>query len=94
MSLSSKKIAKERIKYLFELADKVNNIDLAQKYIKRAIKISTRNRVSIPDRYKKRLCSNCNSFLIYGENCRVRIQNNNYITIKCKECGEYTRRPY
>ena len=88
-----KKIAKKRIKKLFYLAEKNaldKKLDLADRYIKIARKISMRYLVSIPKYYKRRFCKHCYSYLLPGENCRVRI-NKGKVLIYCNNCKKLSR---
>lgn len=93
----TEKIAEERIKRLFELADRRaregEERQLADRYIELALKIGMRHNVSIPSELKKRFCSECQSFLVPGRNCRVRINskkdNVNYCCIECGNVDKY-----
>ncbi len=93
-----KLIASERIKILIEEAEKViaSKPKYAQLYIELARKIAMKARVKLPPTWKKRICKKCKTILIPGFNARVRLRNNRFphITIKCFECGNYTRHPY
>jgi len=90
-----KKIAKERIEKLLELAEhrtRENNElsrKLAKRYVRLARDISMHYKVGIPKDKKQTMCKKCNNFLIPGINCSVRIASSNkYVVYKCKcECG-------
>ncbi|HLD15214.1 MAG TPA: ribonuclease P [Candidatus Nanoarchaeia archaeon] len=84
----NKKIAVERIKILFEQAEK--NREKSKRYVTLARKISTKNKVKIPANLKKRFCKNCNAYLIPGKNCRVRNHKGRMI-YQCQECKTYKR---
>jgi ribonuclease P protein subunit RPR2 len=88
-------MADQRIKRLFELAEKAypERPDLANRYVDIARRISMRHRVSIPRELKKRICKKCGSFLVPGENSRVRLDGKNVI-ITCLECDAIKRYPY
>jgi len=88
-----KKIAKERVEKLLELAEqrtRENNElsrKLAKRYVRLARDISMHYKVGIPKEKKRIICKRCNNFLIPGINCSVRIASSNkYVVYKC-ECG-------
>ncbi|MEM3754063.1 MAG: ribonuclease P Rpr2/Rpp21/SNM1 subunit, partial [Candidatus Micrarchaeaceae archaeon] len=72
-------IAAERIDRLFELAEKrtlmndAGSKSLAKRYVKLLRLISAHYRISIPKRIKERICKSCNSVMIPGLNCTVRL---------------------
>lgn len=72
---------------LFETALKVNDEELANRYIKLAIKGLQKKNIKIPREWKIHYCKKC--FRKYNSETRVRI-NNSKITKTCS-CG-YTRR--
>jgi len=88
-------MAEERIQRLFELAEKayLQKPDLADRYVDIARRISMRHRVGIPGDLKKRVCKKCGSYLVPGENCRVRLDGSR-ILITCLKCGAVKRYPY
>ena len=90
-----KTIAKNRILNLFSLAEKKalsGNIDLANRYVLVARKISMRNLVTIPNELKRRFCKHCYQFLLPDNNCRFRIHRGRLI-IHCNSCKKFTRIP-
>ena len=91
----NKNIAVKRIKYLFELAEKkarFNQMDLADRYVEIARKLSMRYLVKIPKEFKRKYCKHCYSYLIAGKNSRVRVSRGK-IVLYCKNCKKYTRIP-
>ncbi|MGC8572046.1 MAG: ribonuclease P protein component 4 [Candidatus Micrarchaeia archaeon] len=85
-----KQIAEERIEILFDEAQKKyhKNPDLAKKYIKNMIKISSHYKVKIPKSIKNNICRKCNNLLIPGYNTSIRIvSSKEYIAKKCLSCG-------
>jgi len=91
-----KKIARERINRLFQEAEKramEGKIELANRYVELARKIAMKYLVRIPKIYRMRFCRKCNSYLIPGKNCRVRIHKHRII-ITCDKCGNIKRYPY
>jgi len=92
---TQKIIAKNRIKKLFSLAEKKalsGRIDLANRYVEIARKISMRYLVPIPKDFKRSFCKHCYFFLLPDVNCRIRLHRNRLI-IYCKNCKKYTRIP-
>ena len=90
-----KSIAKKRIINLFNLADEKalsGDINLANRYIEIARRISMRNLVRIPSDKKRKFCKHCYSYLLPDLNCRIRIHNKRVI-IYCKNCNKFTRIP-
>ena len=89
-----KKIAVERIKKLFGLADDIFNEDkkLANRYVEIARKIAMRYNVRIPKELKRRFCKYCYSYLKPGINCVVRVGKKE-IRYHCLECGRIMRFP-
>jgi ribonuclease P protein subunit RPR2 len=89
-------LAKERIKRLFELAELealADNFGRADRYVKLARKIGMRYNVRFPQKYKRRFCKHCLSYLRPGINSRVRLRGSK-IVIFCEVCNKYTRIPY
>jgi ribonuclease P protein subunit RPR2 len=97
MSLRSsiKEIAKQRIKMLFQRAKYVYpaNPQLSSRYIETARKIAMATRISVPSVYRRQFCKNCNSLLVQGDNCRVRLRQRRepHIVISCLNCGHKKR---
>ena len=90
----NKKIAQERIKILFEEADKIfeNSPKLANRYVELARKIAMKVNLRLPKQLKRKFCKHCYSYLKPGVNSRIRIHKNKVI-IYCKNCKKYTRIP-
>ncbi len=90
-----KKLALKRIKKLFLLSEqkaKENRLDLSDRYVEIARKISMKYLVPIPTEFKRRFCKHCYSYLIPNKNCRIRIYRGKVI-IYCYNCKKYTRIP-
>lgn len=92
-----KKIAKERIRILLNLAfEKVreNKLEIARKYIKllRRIALKTNFRLK---KIKRLFCRKCNIPLVIGVTARVRLnKKNKTINVSCLQCGFIKRYPY
>ncbi len=93
--MNAKKIAKERIKILLELADKIfkENRERAKRYVELARKISMRHNVRIPREYRFFICKGCKTLLKPGVNARFRIYKSK-IVVTCLECGNIYRMPF
>jgi ribonuclease P protein subunit RPR2 len=90
-----KSIGKKRIITLFNLADEKalsGELNLANRYIEIARRISMRNLVRIPNNLKRKFCKHCYSYLLPDLNCRIRIHDKRVI-IYCKNCNKFTRIP-
>jgi ribonuclease P protein subunit RPR2 len=88
-------IAGERIDILFGLAEEEalsHNLPRATRYVDLARKIGMRYNVRIPGKFKRKFCKHCHTFLLPGENARVRVKNGKIIVF-CQNCNRYTRMP-
>ena len=94
--MNRKKIAKERINKLFDLAKeeaKTENFEKTKRYIELARKIATSHNISI-SKYKRKFCKNCNTYFT-SKTFRVRNQKKKLITTHtCLVCGTVQRYPY
>lgn len=97
----AKQIAEERIRRLFELADRrieeggEESQELSNRYVELAKKIGMKYNVSIPGDLKKRMCGECHAFLVPGRNCVVRVNSkNSTINYRCESCGHVNRYGY
>jgi len=92
------KIARERIKILFDEAQKAANLKkykFADRYVEIARKISMRYNIRIPKDLKRKYCKYCYSFLVPGVNCVVRANPKlKTMEIKCLKCKKTMRYPY
>ncbi len=89
-----RRIAKERIKILFELAEKEFRAhpERSKRYVQLARKIGLRYNIRFSKDLKKKFCKNCNSLLIPGLSSKVRIKNK-ILEVKCLNCNEVYRHP-
>jgi ribonuclease P protein subunit RPR2 len=92
-----KQIAKQRIQILFQQAERTcrDNPQLSQRYVQIARKIAMSARMRLPTESKRRICKKCNSFLVPGQNSRVRIKPRRELhkVVTCLNCGNQTRIP-
>jgi len=92
-----KKLAAERVGYLFELAEGVfkKSPELADRYVQLAWKLATRYNVRFPPHLKRKFCRRCKSFWVPSVTCRVRTRPDPpCVVITCLRCGRITRLPY
>ena len=95
MDHGTKQIAKERIRILFEQAEMAREASptLSKRYVETARKIAMAARIRLPPRYKSQICKKCNSLLVIGGNCSVRIQQKRepHLVVTCLDCGSQKR---
>ncbi len=93
----TKKIAKERICILLNMAKKnyKNDPKLAERYVQLARKIGMKCNVRVPKEDRFFICKECNTPLIPGLNCllRVRSEGGTKTVITCLKCGSRKRYP-
>ena len=90
-----KVIASQRIQRLFVLAEQNalrGKLDLADRNVYLARKISMKYLIPIPAEWKRRFCKHCYSYHLPGVTCRVRI-NKGMLTTYCNICQKYYRIP-
>ena len=87
-----KKIAKEKIEELFEIAKKNFKDDpkVSDRYIRIARRTAMKFRLRISTELKRKFCKFCYKFLVVGKNSRVRISKGKKI-IYCFACKKYNR---
>ena len=88
-----KKVALKHILDLFLFSKENFPGDLSKRYIHLIRKYSTRNKVPIPSDIKRSFCKNCNSLLIPGKSCTVRIKSGKspLRIITCNNCKTIKR---
>lgn len=92
-----KKIAKERIRILFEQAKKQfkKRPEYSKRYVELARKIGMRYNVQLPKALKRGFCKKCHAYLVSGVNCTHRTSPKQVaLIVTCKECGHVARFPY
>jgi len=92
-----RRIARERIRILFELAKK--NLDehpeRSKRYIQLMRKIGLRYNVRLPKNIKRSFCKNCNTLLVPGKTSIIRLnRREKTVRVKCLVCGKIYRYPY
>ncbi|MFC6757568.1 MULTISPECIES: ribonuclease P protein component 4 [Haloarcula] len=88
-------IARERIERLQSMArDAVREgrDERAREYVRRARRIAERHRLRLPRDFSHSICRSCDTFLVTGNNARVRTQSG-HVVVTC-DCGEQARYPY
>ena len=92
---SVKQIARRRVQTLFNEAKNVRRSDpqLAVQYIKSARRIAMAAKIRLPVDFRRQTCKKCNSLLVHGYNCRVRVKQKRapHVVITCLNCGNQTR---
>jgi len=88
----TREIARQRIKELFQEAQKAKTQKLKNRYVELARKIAQKARIRIPREFKRRFCKHCYTYLEPGKNARIRTREGKLV-IYCKECKKYTRIP-
>jgi ribonuclease P protein subunit RPR2 len=91
---NKEEIAKQRIKNLFEQAEKVfdEKPNLANRYVKIARKIAMKINLKFPRGLKRKFCKHCYLYLKPGTNCRIRTKNKK-VVYYCQNCKKYMRFP-
>ncbi|DAC73265.1 MAG TPA: ribonuclease P [Thermoplasmata archaeon] len=90
-----KNIARHRIQYLFSLAETCahdGKLQISDRYVALARKISMKYLVPIPVEYTRRFCKHCYCYLLPPLTCRVRIHRGMIVSYCCK-CKKYSRIP-
>tara|TARA_Y100000310_G_scaffold318878_1_gene373448 strand:+ start:16755 stop:17066 length:312 start_codon:yes stop_codon:yes gene_type:complete len=67
--------------------------DLANKYAKKARRIALKYKLKLPLKFKRKICKNCQSYLVPGKNLRVRTAKG-HIVLYCLECKKFMRFRY
>src|SRR5271157_67943 len=92
---SVKQIARQRIQTLFDEAKNVSRSDpkLAMQYVKSARRIAMAARIRVPIDFRRQTCKKCNTLLVQGYNCRLRVKQKRepHVVITCLNCGNLTR---
>ena len=88
-------IAIERMEILFERAamEFITHPERSNRYVELALKLSTKYNTPVPDKWKRRYCKGCKSFLKPGRNCTVRLVDSE-VNIFCGVCGHAMKIPY
>jgi len=92
---NQKTIASKRIKQLFRLAEQnalSNRLNLSNRYVDLARKISMRYLVPIPKEFKRCFCKHCYQYMLPNVTCRVRI-NRGKLVFYCNKCKKFSRMP-
>jgi ribonuclease P protein subunit RPR2 len=92
LKAEQKKIAGERIAYLFEQAGKVYKKDaqLADRYVEIALDLRNKFKIRLLKKHKIKFCKKCHSFLMPGDNCKVR-KKQSFALYHCDNCGHINR---
>jgi ribonuclease P protein subunit RPR2 len=88
-----KRIVRNKIDYLFKLAFKTHDKELARRAISTVRRLSTRFRVRIEKSLKRKFCKHCFTVFNSANNVRVRIKKN-LVECFCLNCDKYSRYPF
>lgn len=95
MDGDTKRIALERVRTLFRLANENVRDDpaLAQRYVFLARRVAMAGKVRLPREYRRQVCRRCKRFIFPGVNCRVRVKQERepHLVVTCLECGGMMR---
>lgn len=80
-------VARKQVKELFALAAKADS-QWADRYVAKAAKIASRNRVSMRE-YNRRFCRKCHTYFT-AKTLRVRTRPSG-VVYTCLKCGHMTR---
>jgi ribonuclease P protein subunit RPR2 len=88
------RIARERISILFELARKEfdSHPKRSRRYVELARRIGLRYNVRLPKELRRSFCRTCNTLLIPGKSCQIRIARK-VKSIRCMSCNRIYRYP-
>ncbi len=91
----SNKEAIKEINFFFEKAKDAfgKNPELANNYVRKARNLAMKHRMKLPSELRRKFCKTCYSYLVPGENSRVRVSKGK-VVISCFECKGFTRIPY
>jgi ribonuclease P protein subunit RPR2 len=81
-------IAEDRVILLLDKA-----AERVEEDVGTALRIAEAHNISIPERYRIRICRNCESFLHPGKNAEVRVSSGN-VKYRCENCGKVNRHGY
>jgi len=90
-----KRIALERIRKLFEEANKAfsSHPERSRRYVQLARKIGMKYKTRIPPELKRQFCKHCHNYILSGKNARIRVSRGK-VVYYCLNCKKYMRFPY
>ena len=91
-----RRLTEARVKILWDRAlEKVREgrSDVARRHMLSARKIARKTRTKLPRNMSRRICKECGTIFVPGDNCRVRFRHNRskHMTVTCLTCGEIKR---
>ncbi len=69
------------------------NKDVADGYVRKARRLAMKVKLRMPSEIKRKFCKYCNSYLVPGQNLRVRTQKGKLVYF-CQVCKHHWRMPY
>lgn len=84
-----KKVVKDRILRLLELAEKnvKTHKDRSVRYVQLAVRLSMRHKVRIPKEFKRVFCKGCYTYWIPGYNVKIMLDRRNKAVRYACACG-------
>jgi len=92
-----KKRAREAIERFFKLLENVKDSNLVKRYSYLIHKVSMKANLPLKSLQKRRFCKHCKEYLIYGQNCRVRLRGGKKgknIVYYCFNCKKFSKFGY
>ena len=83
----------DRLQELARAATAAGDLERAREYVRLARRIGERNRISLPRRFRRFSCDDCDAYLRPGATARVRLRAG-HVSIRCLACGATKRYPY
>ena len=90
MKEKAKKQAKLDISEFFKLAKASKDKKKANLYVHKARRLAMKYRIKLTSSIKRKFCKHCYSYLVPGDNCRVRTRDGKLVYY-CLECKKYMR---
>jgi RNase P subunit RPR2 len=89
---TTKMVAKERIGVLFLRAREAyhEHPDRSNRYVALALRIAMRQRVRMDREFRRQYCHHCFTFLVPGQNMRVRVHRST-VVVTCGICNKKMR---
>jgi ribonuclease P protein subunit RPR2 len=91
-SPGTRTVARERIGVLFEQALRAfhEHPERSNRYVALARRIAMRQRIRMEPEFRRQYCHHCFTFLVPGQNMRVRVHRGN-VVVTCLSCAKKTR---
>lgn len=89
-------IARERIEKLLSTAlERAREGKESGRLVSLALEIGERKNVSVPSKFRRKICFSCKSMLLSGNNVKIRLNPvKRNMVYTCQDCGEVERYGY